>query len=70
MPETGYHKKAIEKRLAEHPEVFESLCENSEGYWKFRVGDYRVVFKISRDEIFIFGIAHRKSIYRDIVKRT
>ena len=64
-------KKAIEKRLAEHPEVFgKPLQRTLKGYWKFRVGDYRVVFKISGDEIIILGIAHRKSIYRDIVKRT
>jgi len=64
-------KKAVEKRLAEHPELFgKPLQRTLKGYWKFRVGDYRVVFKISGDEIIIFGIAHRKSIYRDIVKRT
>jgi len=63
-------KKAIEKRLAQHPEVFgKPLQRTLKGYWKFRVGDYRVVFKISRDEIIVFGIAHRKSIYRDIDKR-
>jgi mRNA interferase RelE/StbE len=64
-------RKAIEKRLAEHPEVFgKPLQRTLRGYWKFRVGDYRVVFKISRDEIIVLGIAHRKSIYRDIVNRT
>ncbi len=64
-------KKAIETRLAEHPEIFgKPLQRTLKGYWKFRVGDYRVVFKISGEEIIVLGIAHRKSIYRDIVKRT
>jgi mRNA interferase RelE/StbE len=67
----GIIKKAIEKRLAEHPEVFgKPLQRTLKGYWKFRVGDYRVVFRLSGEEIIVLGIAHRKSIYRDIVKRT
>jgi len=67
----GIIKKAIETRLAEHPEVFgKPLQRTLKGYWKFRVGDYRVVFKISGREMSILGIAHRKGIYRDIVKRT
>jgi mRNA interferase RelE/StbE len=64
-------RKAIEERLAEHPEVFgKPLQRTLKGYWKFRVGDYRVVFKISGGVIIVLGIAHRKSIYRDIIKRT
>jgi mRNA interferase RelE/StbE len=63
-------KMAIEKRLGIHPEVFgKPLQRTLKGYWKFRVGDYRVVFRISGEEIIVLGIAHRKSIYRDIIKR-
>jgi len=28
-----------------------------------RVGDYRVVFKIVGNEVWIFGIIHRKDVY-------
>jgi mRNA interferase RelE/StbE len=63
-------KKAMEQRLAERPEVFgKPLRRTLKGYWKFRVGDYRVVFEISGRELIILGIAHRKRIYRDIAKR-
>jgi len=64
-------RRAIEERLAEQPEVFgKPLQRTLKGYWKFRVGDYRIVFKISAHELLILGIAHRMSIYRDIAKRT
>lgn len=39
------------------------------GYWKFRVGDYRAVYKIDEQEMLILGIRHRKSVYEDILQR-
>jgi len=33
-----------------------------QGYWELRVGDYRVVFKIVENEVWIFGIIHRKDV--------
>ena len=40
-----------------------------DGYWKLRVGDYRVVFKIAGSEVWILGIIHRKKVYEAIKKR-
>jgi len=34
-----------------------------------RVGDYRIVFKVSSNSILIFGIIHRKEVYKLIKKR-
>lgn len=34
------------------------------GTYKFRVGDYRVIFDIDRENIVILRIGHRKSIYK------
>ncbi len=63
-------KRAIEERLATRPETYgKPLQRTFKGYWKLRVGDYRVVFKASNDSIFIFGIIHRKEVYRLIEKR-
>jgi mRNA interferase RelE/StbE len=42
------------------------LRKNLGGYWKLRVGDYRVVFKVEREIVFVLGIRHRKNIYKDI----
>ena len=63
-------RRAIEERLVTHPEIYgKPLQRTLKGYWKLRVGDYRVVFKISGDEIHILGIIHRKEVYERIEKR-
>jgi len=63
-------RKAIETRLATEPHNFgEPLRKTLKGYWKLRVGDYRVVFKIVKKEVRILGIIHRKKVYDKVVKR-
>jgi mRNA interferase RelE/StbE len=63
-------KNAIETRLTTAPHQYgEPLRKTLRGYWKLRVGDYRVVFKIARQEIWILGIIHRKRVYQAIQKR-
>jgi mRNA interferase RelE/StbE len=64
-------KKAIEERLALQPEAYgKPLQRTLKGYWKLRVGDYRVVFKITGDEILILAIMNRKNVYSKVKKRT
>ena len=66
----GMIKRAIEDRLATQPETYgKPLRKTLKGYWKLRVGDYRIVFKVSGNNIFIFGIIHRKKVYKLIKKR-
>jgi len=63
-------KRAIEERLSTQPQIYAKPLQRSlKGYWKLRVGDYRVVFKFSNKTILIFGIIHRKRVYRLINKR-
>ena len=63
-------KDAIERRLATEPHQYgEPLRKTLKGYWKLRIGDYRVVFKIVGDEVWILGIIHRKKVYEAIEKR-
>ena len=63
-------RRAIEERLQTLPHEYgEPLRKTLKGYWKLRVGDYRVVFKIMKSEVWILGIRHRKEIYKDIEKR-
>ena len=63
-------KRAIKERLATQPEKYGSPLQRTlKGYWKLRVGDYRVIFKISGYDIFILGIMNRKSVYSQINKR-
>ena len=63
-------RRAIEERLQTLPHEYgEPVRKTLKGYWKLRVGDYRVVFKIMKSEVWILGIRHRKEIYKDIDKR-
>jgi len=63
-------KKAIETRLIIAPHQYgEPLRKTLMGYWKLRVGDYRVVFKIVESEVWVLGIIHRKDVYGKIKKR-
>lgn len=63
-------KKAIEERLAVSPQNYGvPLRKTLKGYWKMRVGDYRVVFKVVENEIMILGIRNRKDIYQRISSR-
>ncbi|TAL23732.1 MAG: type II toxin-antitoxin system RelE/ParE family toxin [Nitrospirae bacterium] len=63
-------KTAIEMRLTIAPHQFgEPLRKTLKGYWKLRIGDYRVVFKVVGAEVWILGIMHRKKVYKKIENR-
>jgi mRNA interferase RelE/StbE len=63
-------KKAIEERLSVSPHQYgEPLRKTLKGYWKLRVGDYRVVYKVEGNEVWIFAIINRKDVYKKIIKR-
>ena len=63
-------KSAVESRLMAAPQQYgEPLRKTLKGYWKLRVGDYRVVFKINGNEVWVFGIIHRKEVYKEIERR-
>ena len=42
----------------------EKLSDRSLGTYRFRIGDYRVVFDIEGDEIIILRVGHRREIYK------
>lgn len=61
---------AIEGRLATNPHVYgERLRKSLRGFWKLRVGDYRVVYEITAQQVRVYGTMHRKEVYRRIVRR-
>ena len=62
--------RAIETRLTTEPQRYgEPLRRTLKGYWKLRVGDYRVIFKVMKDEVWIYGIIHRRDVYDRIIRR-
>ena len=56
----------IETYLAQDPkELGKPLKDEFQGYWRYRWGDYRVIYKISEREILILvlRISNRKDVY-------
>ncbi|MCG2721463.1 MAG: type II toxin-antitoxin system RelE/ParE family toxin [Thermodesulfovibrionales bacterium] len=63
-------RKAIEERLSLSPHKYgEPLRKTLRGYWKLRVGDYRVVYKVKGNEVWIFAVINRKDVYKKIITR-
>jgi len=57
----------IETYLAVDPKgLGKPLKGDFQGYWRYRWGDYRVIYKISELEILIviLRISHRKEVYQ------
>jgi len=56
----------IETYLAQNPkELGKPLKGEFQGYWRYRWGDYRVIYKIAEREILIIilRISNRKDVY-------
>ena len=43
----------------------EKLREQKFGEYRFRIGDYRILFDVENRKITILKVGHRKDIYRD-----
>jgi mRNA interferase RelE/StbE len=62
--------RALETRLVLAPQQHGTPMRGTlKGYWKLRIGDYRVVYKIVETEVWIFGILHRKQVYEHVLRR-
>jgi len=42
----------------------ESIKNPRFGDWKFRIGDYRILFDVENDKIIVLKVGHRKDIYK------
>lgn len=61
--------KWIESNLydCENPRVHgKALTANLNGYWRYRIGDYRIISEIKDDQLVILAIAvsHRRDVYK------
>ncbi len=71
-PETAHRIRAKIEWLAEHPEAIPApmkhLPRDLAGLHKYRIGDYRVLFWVSRSQrvLTLYGVEHRRSVYRDL----
>lgn len=56
-------RRAIEQRLTTAPHEYgQPLRKTLKGYWKLRVADYRVVFRIEGNVVIVLVIRHRKDV--------
>lgn len=63
-------RKAIEEKLIVEPEFFGKPLQFSlKGYRSMRVGDYRIVFSLTKKMIFVVLIEHRAKVYQNVQKR-
>ena len=62
--------RTVQDRLTTEPERYgEPLRGTLKGYWRLRVGDYRVVFRIVEQEVWVLGIIHRREVYSRVERR-
>ena len=47
----------------------EPLRHRYKGYWKLRVGDYRVVYRVVGQEVWVYRVDHRKDVYNLPIQR-
>lgn len=75
IPEISFADKEMILRAIEHRLVIDPakyglpLKWGLKGYRKLRVGNYRVIYYIFKDEIRIIIIGHRKDVYKKVNKR-
>ena len=62
--ETNRILNGIESKLLSNPFAGKPLKGDFRGCYRYRFGDYRVIYSISNQEIVILRIGHRKEIYR------
>lgn len=54
----------LEEVLGRNPHAGESLKGEFQGLFKYRIGDYRVIYTKTSEGVLVLRIAHRKEAYR------
>jgi len=67
-------EKTVQKRIVEKLDFYlsqkkpvkfaEKLRDSYLGEWRFRIGEYRIIFDVENNKIIILKIGHRRNIYR------
>jgi mRNA interferase RelE/StbE len=56
--------REIESGLAKNPETGEALTGQFRGLYKYRIGNWRVIYSIHSDSVLILRISHRSVVYQ------
>ncbi len=63
-------KKRIGKALLRYEQdphkYAETLRDSKLGTYRFRIGDYRVIFDLEGSEVVVLRVGHRRDIYRKL----
>lgn len=59
----------VEQIVAKNPSLGRPLVGPYKGLFKYRIGDYRIVYSIEKDRlvVFVLRIRHRKDVYRGLI---
>ena len=67
-------ERNTQKRIVEKLEFYcsqeqplqyaEKLAHPRVGQWRFRIGEYRVLFDVENDDMVVLAIGHRREIYK------
>lgn len=66
--------KAVRKKLTAGPEAYgEPLSRELFGYWKLRVGEYRVIYRIGKAAVTVMilkiGLRRDSQVYAEMISR-
>ena len=50
--------------LIDDPKAGDALRGDWEGYWKLRIGDYRIIYRITDGAVEVQYVRHRREAYR------
>lgn len=61
--------EVVEGILAKDPSAGKPLKGPYLGLWKYRIGDYRIIYAIEKERVvvFVLRIRHRKDVYQGIL---
>lgn len=57
-------KKALDRYTEDPLNYAKKMIDPALGTYRFRVGDYRIIFDIEGNELVILRVGHRRKIYR------
>ena len=69
-PEVKQGVKEALRLLSRDPGAGEPLRRELEGYWKYRVRRYRVVYQPVRRVVRVVAVGHRRTIYEELGERS
>lgn len=74
LKDIGKLDPVIKKKIAKHIKRYlqspftyaHKLTDPKAGQYRWRAGNYRIVFDISGETVYVLKVKHRREIYKDI----